>query len=68
MYIGSSVGTVGYGSLILRVAMYLYGKDFNGKGDKVLAGENCDVFQLILEVNSVRSAQDRPSDIAIRPT
>ncbi|MHB1437533.1 MAG: hypothetical protein ACYCVX_08345, partial [Thiobacillus sp.] len=24
----------------------------NGKGDKILAGENCDVFQLILDVNS----------------
>lgn len=50
--IGSSVGTGGYGSLILRDAMYLYGQDFNGKGDKMLAGENCDVFQLILDMNS----------------
>lgn len=49
---GSGIGTGGYGSLILRDAIYLYGQDFNGKGDKVLAGENCDVFQLILDVNS----------------
>jgi subtilisin family serine protease len=49
---GSGVGSGGYGELILRDAIYLYGQAFNGKGDKILAGENCDVFQLILDVNS----------------
>lgn len=36
----------------LRDAIYLYGQAFNAKGDKVLAGENCDVFQLILDVDT----------------
>lgn len=49
---GSGVGSGGYGELILRDAIYLYGQAFNGKGDKILAGEHCDVFQLILDVNA----------------
>jgi hypothetical protein len=36
----------------LRDAIYLYGQDVNGRGSKILAGENCDVFQLLLDVNS----------------
>lgn len=49
---GISVGTGVEGGLTLRDAIYLYGQPLNGKGDKVLVGENCDVFQLILDVNS----------------
>lgn len=49
---GGGVGTGGYGKMVLRDALYLYGLTFNGKGDKILAGENCDVFQLILDVDS----------------
>ena len=49
---GSGGGSGGEGSLTLRDAIYLYGQALNGKGDKILAGENCDVFQLILDVNS----------------
>ena len=36
----------------MRDAIYLYGQPLNGQGDKILAGENCDVFQLILDVNA----------------
>jgi hypothetical protein len=39
-------------SMTLRDAIYLYGQPINGKGDKILAGENCDVFQVILDVNT----------------
>lgn len=49
---GSGSGTGTLGSLALRDAIYLYGQPFNGKGDKVLVGENCDVFQLVLDVTS----------------
>jgi len=49
---GSDGGSGGEGSLSLRDAIYLYGQTLNGKGDKILAGENCDVFQLILDVNA----------------
>jgi len=49
---GSGGGSGGEGSLTLRDAIYLYGQPLNGKGDKILAGENCDVFQLILDVNA----------------
>ncbi|HUX29382.1 MAG TPA: S8 family peptidase [Thiobacillus sp.] len=49
---GSGDGTGNTVSLALRDAIYLYGQPLNGKGDKILAGENCDVFQLILDVNS----------------
>lgn len=49
---GSGVGSGGYGDLILRDAIYLYGQAVNGKGDKILAGEQCDVFQLILDVTA----------------
>lgn len=47
---GSGMGGGGDGSLVLRDAIYLYDQDFNGRGDKALAGENCDVFQLVLDV------------------
>jgi alpha-tubulin suppressor-like RCC1 family protein/uncharacterized protein (DUF2141 family) len=40
------------GGMRLRDAIYLYGQDVDGKGSKILAGENCDVFQLLLDVNS----------------
>ncbi|MHB1402289.1 MAG: S8 family peptidase [Thiobacillus sp.] len=49
---GSGGGSGSEGSLRLRDAIYLYDQPLNGKGDKILAGENCDVFQLILDVNS----------------
>ncbi|HWR75639.1 MAG TPA: S8 family peptidase [Thiobacillus sp.] len=49
---GSGGGSGGVGSLTLRDAIYLYGQPLNGQGDKILAGENCDVFQLILDVNA----------------
>jgi hypothetical protein len=49
---GSGGGSGGEGSLTLRDAIYLYNQPLNGKGDKILAGENCDVFQLILDVNT----------------
>ena len=40
------------GDMQLRDAIYLYGQDLNAKGSKVLVGENCDVFQLVLDVES----------------
>lgn len=49
---GSGGGTGNTVSLTLRDAIYLYGQPLNGKGDKILAGENCDVFQMILNVNA----------------
>ncbi len=49
---GSGEGSGGEGSLTLRDAIYLYNQPLNGKGDKILAGENCDVFQLVLDVNA----------------
>jgi serine protease len=49
---GSGDGTGNTVSLALRDAIYLYGQPLNGKGDKILAGENCDVFQMILDVNT----------------
>lgn len=36
----------------MRDAIYLYNQALNGQGDKILAGENCDVFQLVLDVNA----------------
>lgn len=45
-------GTGEYGDMILRDAIYLYGQSLNGKGDKILAGEGCDVMQLVLDVNT----------------
>jgi hypothetical protein len=45
---GGSVAT----SMTLRDAIYLYGQGVNAKGSKVLTGNNCDVFQLILSVNT----------------
>jgi len=47
--IGGGSGAV---NMTLRDAIYLYGQSTNSKGDKILAGENCDVFQLILDVNN----------------
>jgi uncharacterized delta-60 repeat protein len=38
--------------MTLRDAVYLYNQPFNARGDKVLAGVDCDVFQLVLDVNS----------------
>jgi serine protease len=38
------------GALSLRDAIYLYNQPLDAKGDKILVGENCDVFQLILDV------------------
>jgi len=49
---GIGGGSGSDGSLSLRDAIYLYGQPLNGKGDKILAGENCDVFQLVLDVNA----------------
>lgn len=49
---GSGGGSGGEGSLSLRDAIYLYGQPLNGQGDKILAGENCDVFQLVLDVDA----------------
>lgn len=49
---GSGDGTGNTVSLALRDAIYLYDQPLNGKGDKILAGENCDVFQMILDVNT----------------
>lgn len=39
-------------SMTLRDAIYLYDQPFDAKGSKTLVGNNCDVFQLILDVNS----------------
>lgn len=38
--------------MTLRDAIYLYGQALNGKGDKVLVGVDCDVFQLVTDVTS----------------
>jgi hypothetical protein len=38
--------------MTLRDAIYLYGQPLNAKGDKILAGENCDVLQLVLDVTA----------------
>jgi serine protease len=40
------------GALTLRDAIYLYNQPLNGKGDKILAGEQCDVLQLVLDVTA----------------
>lgn len=40
------------GDMQLRDAIYLYGQDLNAKGSKVLVGQDCDVFQLVLDVES----------------
>jgi serine protease len=37
---------------MLRDAIYTYGQSYNGRGDKMLVGVNCDVFQLVLDVES----------------
>jgi len=49
---GSGPGSGLEGSMTLRDAIYLYGQPLNAKGDKILAGENCDVFQLVLDVTA----------------
>jgi hypothetical protein len=36
----------------LRDAMYLYNQPLDGRGDKILAGVDCDVFQLVMDVTS----------------
>ncbi|MDP2112054.1 MAG: hypothetical protein Q8N48_09595 [Thiobacillus sp.] len=40
------------GDMTLRDAIYLYDQDVDARGSKVLAGRNCDVFQLVLDVTS----------------
>lgn len=40
------------GHIELKEAIYLHGQDLNARGDKVLAGENCDVLQLVLKVDA----------------
>jgi hypothetical protein len=42
----------GIGSMMLRDAIYLYGKDINSLSYKSLAGFDCDVLQLVLDVES----------------
>lgn len=48
----SAAPPINSGTLNLRDAIYLYNQPLNGRGDKILVGENCDVFQLILDVNT----------------
>lgn len=38
------------GDMQLRDAIYLYDQDFRSSGAKSLVGENCDVFQMVLDV------------------
>lgn len=40
------------GELYLRDAIYLYQQSINAKGSKTLVGVNCDVLQLVLDVES----------------
>lgn len=40
------------GDMTLRDAIYLYNQDIDARGSKLLAGYNCDVFQLVLDVTS----------------
>jgi hypothetical protein len=40
------------GDLQLRDAIYRYNEEFRAMGHKSLVGENCDVFQLVLDVES----------------
>jgi hypothetical protein len=40
------------GDMTLRDAIYLYGQGVDAQGSKLLGGYNCDVFQLVLDVNS----------------
>lgn len=40
------------GDMTLRDAIYLYDQDIDARGSKLLAGYNCDVFQLVLDVTS----------------
>ncbi|MDP2253105.1 MAG: S8 family serine peptidase, partial [Thiobacillus sp.] len=40
------------GALTLRDAIYLYNQPLDGRGDKILAGVDCDVFQLVMDVTS----------------
>jgi serine protease len=49
---GSGTGTGAEGGMTLRDAIYLYRQPLNAKGDKILAGEHCDVFQLVLDVDA----------------
>lgn len=41
--------------MLLRDAIYLYDQPLNARGDKVLAGVDCDVFQLVLDVKAGRT-------------
>lgn len=49
---GSGAGSGSEAGLVLRDAVYLYNQPLNARGDKILVGENCDVFQLVLDVNA----------------
>ncbi len=40
------------GDMQLRDAMYIYGQSVDVRGSKALAGYNCDVFQLVMDVTS----------------
>ena len=40
------------GDMQLRDAMYIYGQSVDVRGSKLLAGYNCDVFQLVMDVTS----------------
>jgi hypothetical protein len=40
------------GDMTLRDAIYLYGQTLRANGAKTLVGENCDVFQLVLDMES----------------
>ena len=39
-------------AMTLRDAIYLYNQPLDGRGDKILAGVDCDVFQLVMDVTS----------------
>ena len=40
------------GDMTLRDAIYLYDQGVDARGSKVLGANNCDVFQLVLDVTS----------------
>ena len=40
------------GTMTLRDAIYLYNQPLDAKGSKILAGVDCDVFQLVMDVTS----------------
>lgn len=49
---GSGAGSGDEAGVVVRDAVYLYNQPLNARGDKILVGENCDVFQLVLDVNA----------------